>query len=514
MPTRRLPDDPNLDHLRNQAKTLLKQVRAGDAQALALVTEFFPSERPATAPVDPEHLGSPSADALRGLADAQLVIARSYGFPSWPQLNRHLGIVERYTRSPHRETTGNPVETPAQRADEFLRLATLHYGQDDPQRPDAARSLLTSDPEVAQSNFFTQVVAGDIASVRGQLAQHPHLANRQGGPFDWEPLLYLTYSRLPVAPEAPLEIARLLLEHGADPNAGFLWAGMPSPFTALTGAFGRGEGNQPPHQNRLALARLLLEAGADPNDSQTMYNCGPGCPPPHDADHLRLLLEFGLGQGDGGPWHQRLTVAHPTPRQLLEDELVFASSEGLLDRVQLMLDAGTDPEGRGTEHPVFCGHRAFELASVQGHAEIATLLRAAGAPPLDDIHELFAAVLNGSTAPVDPALAARAIQRNPYLPIRAAELGRTEALQPLKDLGWNLNILAMATPLHQAAWHGHLATARKLIELGADPTLRDPNYNGTPLNWAMHSHQQEVVDYLTGLDLRADSEEQEGAEDH
>ncbi|MGC4937022.1 ankyrin repeat domain-containing protein [Kribbella sp. DT2] len=506
MPTRRLPDDPNLEHLRNQAKTLLKQVRAGDPEALALATEFHPatSERSAAEPV-------------RGLADAQLVIARSYGFPSWPQLGRHLGIVERYTRSPHREPTGGPIETLGQRGDEFLRLAALHYGQDDPQRSDTAGALLARFPEVAVSNIFTMVVAGDVGAVRAELAGRPELARHQGGPFSWEPLLYLTYSRLEVAPEAPLEIARLLLEHGADPNAGFLWAGLPSPFTALTGAFGRGEGNQPPHQSRLKLARLLLEAGADPNDSQTMYNCGPGCPPPYDDDHLRILLEFGLGRGDGGPWHQRLTVAHPTPRQLLEDELVFASSAGLVDRVRLVLAAGVDPDGRGTEHPVFFGHRAFELAAVHGHTAIVELLRRAGAAPLDDVHELFQAVMSGSVGEVEPALAARAVRRNPYLPNRAAELGRTEALQPLKDLGWDLHPRGMATPLHQAAFHGHLATVRKLIELGADPAALDPSYQSTPLGWAAHSHQQEVVDYLTALGspgLRADGKEQEGAEDH
>lgn len=577
MPTRRLPDDPNLEHLRNQAKTLLKQVRAGDTEALALVTEFHPSAA-ALLNADPGQRlpGADPSGRLRGadlgrrrrgddldqrlpgadpgrrlpgadnpdrrgrgaddpdrpprggadrsaperpfaLADAQLVIARSYDFPSWPQLGRHLGIVERYTRSPHLEPTGGPVDTPAQRADEFLRLATLHYGQDDPQRPDAARALLTRFPEVAVSNIFTMVVAGDVGAVRAELDRSPAHAGLQGGPFRWEPLLYLTYSRLEVATEAPLEIARLLLRHGADPNSGFLWAGLPSPFTALTGVFGRGEGDQPPHQSRLDLARLLLEAGADPNDSQTMYNCGLGCPPPYDDDHLRMLLEFGLGQGDGGPWHQRLTVAHPTPRQLLEDELAFASSTGLLERVRLVLAAGADPEGLGTEHPVLCGHRPYELASVQGHTAIAELLRAAGAAPLDDVHELFAAVMSGSVGEVDPSLAARAVRRNPYLPIRAAELGRTEALKPLKDLGWDLDLLGMTTPLHQAAYHGHLATVRKLIELGADPTVRDPRFQGTALGWAAHNHQQEVIDYLTALEaerLGADSKEQEGAEDH
>ncbi|GAA1541170.1 ankyrin repeat domain-containing protein [Kribbella lupini] len=502
MPTRRLPDDPNLEHLRNQAKTLLKQVRAGDADALALVAEFHPAD---------------SADSIRGLADAQLVVARSYGFPSWPQLGRHLGIIERYTRSPHRQSVGGPVETPGERADEFLRLATLHYGQDDPQRPDQARALLARFPDVAVSNIFTMVVAGDVGAVRAELDRSPQLAGLQGGPFRWEPLLYLTYSRLEVSPEAPLEIARLLLRHGADPNAGFLWAGLPSPFTALTGAFGRGEGNQPPHQNRLELARLLLEAGADPNDGQTMYNCGLGCPPPYDDDHLRMLLEFGLGQGDGGPWRRRLTVAHATPRQLLEDELVFASSAGLVNRVRLVLETGVDPDARGTAHPIFFGHRAFELAAVHGHTEVAELLRKAGAAPLDDVHELFQAVMSGTVGDVDPSLAARAVRRNPYLPVRAAELGRTEALQALKDLGWDLALPGRTTPLHQAAFHGHLATVRKLIELGADPTVRDPAYQSTPLGWAEFNHQQEVVDYLAALEtsgLRADGEEQEGAEDH
>jgi len=60
--------------------------------------------------------------------------------------------------------------------------------------------------------------------------------------------------------------------------------------------FGRGEGNPPPHQYELELARLLLEAGADPNDSQTLYNRSwfPG------DEWLELLFAYGLGAGSGG----------------------------------------------------------------------------------------------------------------------------------------------------------------------------------------------------------------------
>ncbi|MEU8225433.1 ankyrin repeat domain-containing protein [Kribbella sp. NPDC048915] len=473
MPTRNLPNDPHLDHLRGQAKTLLKGVRAGSSAAIALAAEFHP---------------------VSTLADAQLVIARSYGFPSWPRLVRHLELVDRYSRSPHQQPVGGPLDTPEQRADEFLRLATLHYGQDDPARQRSAVALLQRFPEVARSNIYTQVVAGDVDGVRANLDQ----AGVEGGPYRWEPLLYLTYSRL----DAPnqLEIAQLLLGNGADPNAGYLWSGLPSPFTALTGVFGRGEGDQPPHRHRVELARLLLEAGADPNDSQTMYNCGPGCPPPYDDVHLELLLEYGLGRGDGGPWHARLTAAHPTPRQLLEDELVFASWAGLLHRAELVLAQGTDPEGVGTRHPVFGGQRPYELAAVQGHTEIAELLREKGAAPLDEVHEVYAAAMRGETPDVDAALAARALARLPHLPVRAAEIGRTEAMQALQRLGYDLGAVSGgAAPIHRAALNGHVETVRKLVELGADPEVRDPTYGGNALSWAEHSRQQAVIDYLRDL---------------
>ncbi|QNE19735.1 ankyrin repeat domain-containing protein [Kribbella qitaiheensis] len=478
MPTRNLPNDPSLEHLKKQAKSLLKKVQAADPEALALAAEFHPT-------------------GVDGLAGAQLVIARSYGFASWARLVHHIELVGHYSRSPHQQSVGGPLDTPEQRADEFLKLATLHYGQDDPAGRTTARSLLNDFPEVALSNIYTMVVAAEPSVVAAALAADPASASREGGPYRWEPLLYLTYSRLEV--DGRVAVAKLLLDNGADPNAGYLWQGMPSPFTAVTGAFGRGEGDQPPHPNRLDLARLLLESGADANDSQTMYNCGPGCPPPYDDAHLELLLEFGLGKGDGGPWHERMTTAHPTPRQLLEDELVFASHEGLLHRVELVLAQGIDPDRRGTEHPIFAGHRAYELAAIQGHTEIAELLLEKGATPLDDVGELYAAVLRGDPVDADPDLAARAVARNPLLPIRVAEIGATHALRPLQELGFDLNVGRMRTPLHLAALLGHLDTVRKLIELGADPTVEDPHYHSTPRGWAEHNNQQEIVDYLDTL---------------
>lgn len=77
---RPLPPRPSLEYERKEAKALLRRLRAGDpeAQARARHPGFSASDPP-----------SPR------LADAQLVIAREYGFASWPRLVRWFGDVER-----------------------------------------------------------------------------------------------------------------------------------------------------------------------------------------------------------------------------------------------------------------------------------------------------------------------------------------------------------------------------------------------------------------------------------
>jgi hypothetical protein len=71
MPDRHFPVRPDLTQLRHQAKDLLRELRRGEPAALAVLERHHP--RP------------PAAPAAK-LADAQLVLARSYGLPSWPRL--------------------------------------------------------------------------------------------------------------------------------------------------------------------------------------------------------------------------------------------------------------------------------------------------------------------------------------------------------------------------------------------------------------------------------------------
>jgi ankyrin repeat protein len=140
----------------------------------------------------------------------------------------------------------------------------------------------------------------------------------------------------------PVAAAGILLESGADPNAGYLWEGLVPPFTVLTGLFGEGEQgpvNQPRHPSSISLARVLLDAGADPNDGQTLYNrmFRP------DDDHLEVLLPAGLGRGDGGPWKRLLGDRVPTPTELVADVLERAVNFGHGDRVALLRAHGIDP---------------------------------------------------------------------------------------------------------------------------------------------------------------------------
>jgi len=493
VPTCPLPGDPSLEHLKAQAKLLQRRVRERAADALELVREFHPR----LAAVDDQ---SPALDAF-SRADAQLVVARRYDFASWNRLRRHLGIVERYTRSPHRQPVGGPVGSDEELADEFLRLACLTYSNDDPQRWRQAGELLSAHPQIAESSLHTAAGVGDVEAARRLLAADPAVARAEGGPHRWEPLLYAACSRLDSTQpgHSTLEVAHLLLQHGADPNAGYLSQGLPSPFTALTGAFGRGEGDPPPHQFEHELARLLLEAGADPNDSQTIYNRSfdPECGP------LELLLQHGFGRGTGGPWHARLASAHPTPEQMAQDALIWAVAYDHADRVRVLAASGVvDLDGRGTQHPVVGGRTACELAIATGNGEIADILVHAGATPprLDAAGQFESAAMQADRAAVeallaaDPDLAGEARAREPALVVRAAEHGRIEAVRLLAAHGFDVNALHRGrTALHEAAFRGDLATVDLLLELGADPTVRDRDYDAPPLGWAEHNGRQEVA---------------------
>jgi ankyrin repeat protein len=489
MPLRSLPHRPSLEHLRSESRELQRGLREGDPSALGLAREFHPRSLERA-----EHFG---------LSDAQLTVARSYGYPSWPRLKAYVEAITAYTRDPGRvRAQEEPVE-------EFLRLACLTYGGDDLSHLARAAEMLQGDPRLAGHSIHTAAAVGDAPAGERMLRADRSLATATGGPFGWEPLMYVAYSRL-VSDDprhSHVAVARLLLEHGADPNAGYLWDGTYL-FTVLTGAFGYGEDspNQPPHHESIALARLLLEAGADPNDDQTIYNrhFRP------DNDYLELLLACGLGKPRRGPWPKRLGDHLAEPKRLLEDALVFvADNDNYAERVALLLRHGVDPDGRGTRHPALEGMRPIERAHVGGATRNFDLLVAAGArpPAADPVDTLLGLCMQGQQLAVrreisrDPELAAAAIKQHPGALIDAAERGNIKAVALLAELGYEVNLRRLGqAALHLAAYAGHRELCELLLRLGADPNLEDNGYHAPASGWARHAHHEELASWLKGVE--------------
>ena len=80
----KLPEKPNFEHLKKQAKNLLRDLEQGDSAAV----DRFRAQNV-----------RPSGPSFK-LADAQHVIAHEYGFTSWPRLKEHVESLSRVLTLP------------------------------------------------------------------------------------------------------------------------------------------------------------------------------------------------------------------------------------------------------------------------------------------------------------------------------------------------------------------------------------------------------------------------------
>ena len=413
-----LPHNPSLERFRRDARRLQRAVRGNDSEALALVSRLHP----AGAPADPPSFA---------LTAAQHVVARGVGFSSWPRLQAYLRTAEQLRRDPTVTVGDDPLAR-------FLSLACLTYSQGDgPARWAAADEILRANPELPGRSLHAAAAVGDVAAVRRHLENDQRGAAEQGGPFGWTALFHLAASRVPQ--RDPVATARLLLDAGADPNAGYLWLGLPTPFTVLTLCFGEGEagpGRQPRHPVGDELAAELLHRGADPNDAQTLYNRMFS----RDDDHLRILLPAGLGRGDGGPWHRRLGEALESPVDMVQRQVDWARDHGFTERLELLASYGFTT-GRPVTSP---------------------------SPWRAD--------------PSEP-------------PIAGA--GTPAGVRALAAAGGDLDAdVGGRTMLHHAAWIGDVELVEALLDCGANPNVRDAEHGATPLGWAEHGHAEATAAIL------------------
>lgn len=490
-PKRNWPFPVDRTDIQREAQELYESCKSGTAEARKEVRRFDPAAVPGT---DPS-----SVD----LQDARNALARSYGFPGWAQVERYFDTVEQYARSPNTEPDLAEMGNAAGLADAFLRLACLTQGaQDHPSRWTRARAMLHANPELPRVNVYAAAAAGDVSAVGDFLRKEPGLANTPGGPHGWEPLMYVAYSRLDDGSKGPsaVEVARLLLAHGADPNAGYLWAGFPCPYTVLTGLFGEGENGParcPQHPACYDVAEIVLEAGADPNDAQTLYNRMFS----RDDEHLRFLFARGLGTDRDRPWHRLLGEQSggwlSSPADMLAYQLQWAARWNYRDRVQLLVEHGADVN--------LPGHRpdsrsSYREAVYHGNEDIARFLAEHGAEtfPLDEPDRFAGACICGDRDRArahltrDPSLIEKLGERGNALLENAAGSDNQDAVRLMIELGFDVNNCRM----HEAARYGHLDIIKLLIDLGADVSRQDPGHEIDILGYASHYQQNHVVDYL------------------
>lgn len=473
-----LPARPSLENIKKQAKQLLKAVKLNEPDALALVGPYFD---------DPSKIT---------LQQAQLVLARSYKFSSWLKLKQHVEA-----SSPQGPTTD-------QLGNYFLELVCLHYGHDKNNRnfskfQDAAE-LLQQYPQIAGHSIYTAVALGDVDAVRAHLADNPNALEQTGGPFPWTPLMYAAYARLPGVSTFP--VGQILLEAGADPNAHHIMNGRYR-FTVLTGIFGDGEGGKalfPEHPDMEPFARATLEKGAHPNECQGAYNrCFNA-----DNTHLELMLEYGLKDSDPSDWWLSEPDQTKDAHRTMHFHLIMALRFGFAARARLLIAHGVDLNKTDANYyqtpPI--SYTPYQAALLHGLPDIAALIKAKGgdSTPLKDADQFRAACMAGdleTAKSLSKPLMGQDPDAEATLLREAASNGNLKAVQTMIELGFPLSPAGKRSPLHAAAWRGHVEIVEALLFAGADPKQRDPDHFSPPLGHALRAQNQRVIDVLMKADM-------------
>ena len=444
---RRLTSRSSLETLKREAKRWLKAIRADDPAAHARLATALPD--------------APPAPTLR---DVQHALAREHGFDGWTELRRDI---ERRARE------GALPDVPASREEAIQALlAAADQGN-------AARvaSVLDAHPDIVSEraelsghegkrsalHFAMNGVHRDVADVLLARGADPDVRD------DGDNATPLHFA----AERGALDVVRALLAHGADPNGdgdmhelGILgWA------VCFDYAFHRD------------VAETLLAHGA----RHTIFTAvAMG-----DSDAIRSIVQRSRGELD------RAMDRTNHRRRPLHLAVVKKQPAALAT----LLELGADPEATDA-----AGLTALDQATLAGEPELARQLMEAGAhiglPAAvalerdDDIARLLR----------EEPDALRPGQRWARLIIRAAERAPGRVIETMIRHGASVHVRDDArtaidqthgfTALHAAAWTGNADAVRVLLRHGADPTVREDKYWGTPAGWAEHAGRTEVRDLI------------------
>jgi hypothetical protein len=462
---RQLPSGPNLDQLKHQARDLLNAHRAGDEDAVRRIRASHP------------RLSQASEADVRSarftLSGAQLVIAREYGFASWPKLKQHV------------EKAGPQISDPLEGLKQALR--------------------------------------SDSASVVRQiLDRHPELRvkiDEPIGPFD---------SPAIVSARSP-EMLDVLLAAGADLNAkSSWWAGG---FGLLHGAspelaahaIRRGAFVDIHAAARLGMLDRVRELIA--SDAELLNaRGGDGQTPLHFASTIDIAAYL-LDQGaeidardvdhESTPAQYMIDDRQEVARYLIQrgckTDILMAAALGDIELVRRHLDAAPgcirmrvseeffpmiSPKAGGTIYQWKLGwylspHR---VALKFGHEDVCRLLMDRSPPEvklieacwLDDEATLQALGAGQSD------LARRLMAGDQRQVAYAARNNETGVVRAMLKAGLPVDARGQhnATPLHWAAFHGNCEMVKAILPFGPPLEATDSDFNGTPLDWAVHGSEK------------------------
>ena len=330
MPTKHLPPNANIDHLKYQSKDLLTALAAQDPQVAQRIREFHPKFKKST---DNVIFG-----ARLKLSDAQLVIAREYGFPSWMRLRKHIEkpTPADHLNSPHHE-----------------RIEDLAFRR--------AVDLLD---------------AGDAEGLRAYLSEHPDIVHRRvvldGGNYFRNPSLLEFIAENPIRhgtlPPNIVSVAKVIIAAGARKDR-----------SALNETLGLVCSGRAPRECgvQLQLIDLLCDSGADPNGAVAAALVHG------EFDAVNALtrrganinLQVAAATGRTEDAHKSLAASSIEERH---HALALAAQFGHTEIVRLLIDAGEDPS---RYNPVGCHSHSTPLhqAAVAGHIDVVRLLVERGA---------------------------------------------------------------------------------------------------------------------------------------
>jgi ankyrin repeat protein len=476
---RDLPARASLEHLRAQAKALLRDVQQHRPDAV----ERF------------QTLASRPPSATPKLADAQHVIAREYGFATWAELKAHV-----------------EAHTPA--ADPFVALVAAIRGNDTGRvaellRRHAGLGSRLDDP--VPDDFGAPPLA---LAVRHENHEMIDLLLHHGASINARSHWWA--GSFGVLDTCSTELAPFLIERGAtvDVHAAARLGMMDvldalvSADPALVHARG-GDGQTPLHFARtVEVARYLLDHGADIDARDIDHESTPTQWMVRDRPEVARFLVAGGCRTD-------ILMAAALGDVELVRRLLDDDPASIRTRVADQYFPMRNPRAGGTIYIWTLGRNktAHVIAREFGHEPIFQLLMERSSDELKlaqacDVGDenTFRALLARH-----PALARTLSADERRKLAEAAASNNTAAVRLMLAAGWPVDVRGDhdATPLHHAAWLGNAEMVRALLQAGAPVEVRGDQFDHTPLEWALHGSQhswrKDAGDYAATIEALLDA---------